>query len=153
MSEQTDKRILDRIKLCKVEQKSYEIWLKRLTPVNFVLVGIGGVISLLAGMTLVTEGTLFTPTQAGWGVLLGTALTELHKRLKCESHQDECHKMKNQFAELQTQYEAIQLETDQKEKSNQLKSLENNLATIRAGRGAMPGRRAIEKAEKQLADN
>ncbi len=92
MSIDLKERIEERIKLCKIEKRSYQIWLKTLTPANFLLVGVGGVLSLLAGLSIVTEAQLVETTTAGWLAVVGAALTGLHNRLKSEPHQAECMK-------------------------------------------------------------
>lgn len=145
-----DQRIRERIQLCKLEKRSYEIWLKTLAPANFLLVGIGGVLSLVAGLSIVTEAALVETTTAGWIAIAGAALTGLHNRLKCEPHQAGCNKLANQFAELQTNYERLELETDEQEKKIQLMSLEQKLAIIRSGRGASPSNRSLSKAKREL---
>ena len=146
-------RITERIRLCKLERRSYEIWLKTLSPANFLLVGIGGILSLVAGLSIVTEAGLIETKIAGWIAVLGAVLTGLHNRLKCEPHQAECKRLANQFAGLQTHYERLELETDQQSKKNQLMSLEQKLAEIRTGRGASPSNSSIRKAEKEIEQN
>ena len=73
--------------------------------------------------------------------------------LKCEPHQAECKKLVNQFAELQTDYERLELETDDRAKKEQLMALEQKLAAIRAGRGASPSNSSIEKAKQEIEQN
>ena len=151
MNTDHDTRIAERIQLCKLEQKSYEIWLKTLSPANFLLVGVGGVLSLVAGLSIITEAeTILKKEVAGWLAVLGAVLTGFHNRLKCEPHQAECRKLVNQFAELQTDYERLQLETDEKEKKIQLMTLEQKLAAIRAGRCVFPSESSIKKAKQEI---
>lgn len=90
---------------------------------------------------------------AGWIAVLGAILTGLHNRLKCEPHQAECKKLANQFAELQTDYERLEMENDKQAKSSQLMTLEQKLAAIRAGRGASPSRSSIDKAIHEIENN
>ena len=153
MDVDNNKRIEKRIQLCKLERRSYEIWLNTLSPANFLLVGIGGVLSLIAGLYIVSEATIIDPRIAGWIAIAGAALTGLHNRLKCEPHQKECKRLANQFAELQTDYERLELETDEQERKIQLMSLEQKLATVRAGRGASPSNRSVNKAKRMLAQS
>lgn len=148
-----NKRIRERLQLCKLERRSYEIWLKTLSPANFLLVGLGGILSLVAGLSIITEAGLIDTKVAGWIAVLGAALTGLHIRLKCEPHQSECKKLVNQFAELQTDYERLELETDEQERKIQLMSIEQKLSAIRAGRGASPSNSSIEKAKRELQQN
>ena len=146
-------RIEERIQLCKRERRSYEIWLKTLSPANFLLDGVGGVLSLVAGLSIITEAGLIETKVAGWIAVLGAVLTGLHNRLKCEPHQAECKKLANQFAELQTDYERLEMENDEQAKSSQLMTLEQKLAAIRAGRGASPSRSSIDKAIQEIENN
>jgi hypothetical protein len=145
-----DTRIAERIALCKVESRAYEIWLKRLTPANVVLAGLGGLLSLIAGLSIITEANLIEPKVAGWIAVLGAALTGLHNRLRCDPHQIECRKLANQFAALQTEYERLQLEAHEQPKSEQLLSLEHKLAEIVAERSAQPSEKAITSARQEL---
>lgn len=152
MSIDDERRIKERIRLCKVQRRAYEIWLKTLTPANFLLVGVGGVLALVAGLSIVAEAQLISTKAAGWIAVAGAGLTGLHAKLKCEPHQTECKKLANQFAELQTEYECLQLIRDDKARNEQLIALEHKLSAIRAGRQALPSRGAIAKAEMGFAD-
>jgi len=147
MSEKDEQRIQERIRLCTVQRQAYEIWLKTLTPANFVLVGLGGVLALVAGLSIVAEAQLVSTKAAGWMAVAGALLTGLHSKLKCDPHQAECKKLANQFAELQTEYEGLQLIRDDDQRNEQLIALEHKLAAIRAGRGALPSAKAITQAE------
>lgn len=153
MDNDIDTRIEKRIRLCKLERRSYEIWLKTLSPANFALVGVGGILSLIAGLAIVTEAGLIESKVAGWLAVLGAVLTGLHNRLKCEPHQTECRNLSNQFAELQTNYEQLELETDEQKKKIALMTLEQKLAAIRAGRGVSPSNSSIEKAKQEINQN
>jgi hypothetical protein len=66
MNAEYNARIAGRIVLCKCERRAYEIWLKTLTPANFLLVGVGSVLSLISGLSMVTEAQLLTLKIAGW---------------------------------------------------------------------------------------
>lgn len=153
MSIDQNTRIEERIHLCKLERRSYEIWLKTLSPANFLLIGVGGVLSLVAGLSIITEAGLVDTKIAGWIAVFGAVLTGLHNRLKCEPHQAECKKLANQFSELQTDYERLELETDDRARKEQLMALELKLAAIRAGRGASPSNSSIEKAKQEIEQN
>jgi hypothetical protein len=153
MNADLDARLAERIALCKQERRSYEIWLSRLTPANFVLLGLGGVLSLIAGLSIVTEAKLIDPKVAGWMALIGAVLSGLHSRLKCDPHQAECRRLAAQFAELQTEYERLELELDEAARREQLLSLEHKLATVRAGRTARPSNVSIERARHEIEIN
>lgn len=58
--ETQDARIAERIVLCKRERRANDIWLEKLTPVNFMLVGVGGVMSLVAGLSIITKAEINT---------------------------------------------------------------------------------------------
>ncbi|MEQ5842987.1 hypothetical protein N0A02_26380 [Paraburkholderia acidicola] len=148
--EAPDTRIAERIILCKRERRAYEIWLRTLTPANFMLVGVGGLLSLVAGLSIVTKAELIPTHIAGWIAVVGALLTGLHNRLKCDPHQKECTKLANQFSELQTEYERLQVEPDMSAKERQLQALEHRLATIRGGRGARASQSSIERAEREI---
>ncbi len=152
MSTDHNTRIEERIRLCKCERRSYEIWLKTLTPVNFLLVGVGGVLSLIAGLSIVTEASLIGPKVAGWIAIFGAVLTGLHNRLKCEPHQVACKKLVNQFSELQTDYERLQLEINEQKCMDELKAVEQKLAVIRAGRGATASTSSVKRAKQEIGE-
>jgi hypothetical protein len=144
-----DTRIAERIVLCKRERRAYEIWLETLTPVNFLLVGVGGVMSLVAGLSIVTKAGV-DPKIAGWVAIVGALLTGLHSRLKCDPHQKECVRLSSQFAELQIEYERLQVDTDVSRRTAQLLALEHRLATIRGTGEARPSRKSIAQAEREI---
>ncbi|MEE8107494.1 MAG: hypothetical protein V3T86_18315 [Planctomycetota bacterium] len=142
-------RIADRVRSCKIERRSYEIWLGSLRPANFLLVGVGGTLSLLAGMSIVTQANLIDANTAGWITVGGALLTGLHNRLRCDPHQAECWKLATQFAELQTDYERLELETQEQPRKEMLMAVEQKLAAVRAGRGAFPSAGARKQAEQE----
>ena len=80
MNTDPNTRTEDRINLCKWERRSYEIWLKTLSPANFLLIGVGGVLSLVAGLSIITEAGLVDTKIAGWVAVFGAVLTGLHNR-------------------------------------------------------------------------
>jgi hypothetical protein len=145
-----DSRITERIAFCRLEHRAYEHWLKTLTPANFLLAGIGGVLSLLAGLSIVTEASLIAPKTAGWIAVLGAVLTGLHNGLRCDPHQAECRRLANQFEGLQTEYERLQLEPDERARREQLLGLEQKLATVVSGRGARPSAASVARATREL---
>jgi hypothetical protein len=85
--------------------------------------------------------------------LIGAVLSGLHSRLKCDPHQAECRRLAAQFAELQTEYERLELELDEAARREQLLSLEHKLATVRAGRTARPSNVSIERARHEIEIN
>lgn len=115
-----------------------------------MLVGVGGVISLVSGLSIVTKAALVSADVAGWGAVLGAALTGLHARLKCDSHQAECKKLICQFGEIQTEYERLQMIGDPQVLQKELLLLEHKLAAIRAGQGAKPSEGCTKRAVKRV---
>ena len=151
MRDLLDDRIANRILECKRERRAYEMWLEWLSPANTMLVGVGGVISLISGLAIVTRAALVPASIAGWGAVLGAALTGLHARLKCDSHQAECRKLASQFGEVQTEYERLQMIEDPQARQKELLLLEHKLASIRAGQGVKPFKGCVKRANKELA--
>jgi hypothetical protein len=150
MTDPLDDRIASRILECKRERCAYEMWLQRLSPANAMLVGLGGVISLVSGLSIVTKAELVSANVAGWGAVLGAALTGLHTRLKCDSHQTECKKLACQFGEIETEYERLQMVDDPRVRQKELLLLEHKLAAIRAGQGAKPSEGCVKRAARQV---
>ncbi|HEX7908310.1 MAG TPA: hypothetical protein VF534_09515 [Paraburkholderia sp.] len=150
MTDLLDDRIANRILECKRERCAYEMWLQRLSPANAMLVGVGGVISLVSGLSIVTKATLVSPEVAGWGAVLGAALTGLHARLKCDAHQAECKKLVGQLGEIQTEYERLQMIGDPLIRQKELLLLEHKLAAIRAGQVAKPSDGCTKRAVKRI---
>ena len=150
MPTEHDTRIAERIALCKLEHHAYEHWLKTLTPANVLLAGVGSVLSLVAGLSIVTDANLVEPKVAGWITVFGALLTGLHNRLRCDPHQAACRRLANQFAEIQTEYERLQLESDDHLKREQLLSLEQKLAAIVARRDARPSASSVARAKREL---
>ena len=148
-----DTRIAERIGFCRLEHRAYEHWLKMLTPANVLLAGIGGVLSLVAGLSIVTDATLIGPKAAGWIAIVGAVLTGLHNGLRCDPHQAECRRLANQFEGLQTEYERLQLEADERARGEQLLGLEQKLATIVGGRGARPSASSVARAKREMEGN
>jgi hypothetical protein len=118
-----------------------------------MLAGIGGVLSLVAGLSIITEAALIQPKLAGWIAVLGAALTGLHNRLRCDPHQQECRKLANQFAQLQIRFERLQLESDDRTRREQLLSLESSLAETMGTRGARPSATSVARARRELQDD
>lgn len=139
MGDLINDRISERILECGTERRAYELWLGCLTPANFALAGVGGVLSLVSGLSIVAHVDALH-NLAGWGAITGAILTGFHSRLRCDAHQTECRKLMGQFAELQTEYQRLQLHEEPKEKQKDLLQLEHKLAAIRAGQTVIPGK-------------
>ena len=57
------------------------------------------------------------------------------------------------LARLQTDYERLELESNDQARKEQLMALELKLAAIRAGRGASPSNSSLEKARQEIEQN
>ena len=103
-------------------------------------------------MAIITEAKLVSVKAAGWIAVAGAAITGLHAKLRFEPHQTKCKKLANQFAELETEYECLDLVHDEDAKNKQLIALEHKLAVVRAGRQVLPSASALAKAEIEIGN-
>lgn len=89
---------------CRMESRAYQLWLDRITPLKWISVGGGTVLSALAGATVLAQPVLFG---SYWSViggvlaLVSSILTGLHTALKCDAHQAECHRLIQLFASME----------------------------------------------------
>src|SRR5882724_4043769 len=103
------KLLRERERQCRVEHLAYGRWLGILTPLRWVTVSGGTVLSALAGATIFSK-TVFVgkqwPIYAGVFALVASVLTGLHTALKCDAHQAECHRLIQLYQSLETGYQA-----------------------------------------------
>lgn len=100
---------------CHVEKSSYETWLGLLTPVRWVTI-IGGIVlsAVAGGVVLLAE---YWPPGESWRVygagcaIVASVLTGIHTSLNCDAHQTECRRLIQLYSGLEGAYEAAPLVT------------------------------------------
>ena len=95
---------------CRIERRALERWMRPLTLFKWVTVGLGTLLSTVAGATVL--GKLFGDRWAligGTCALTASLLTGLHTALKCEAHQAECRRLIQVYASLEAAYQAAQV--------------------------------------------
>ena len=136
----------DKEKKSLVRGEAYSIWLSTLTPVNFVLVIGGALLSLFAGASLLIDQGVLTKEVAGLMALASSSFTLVHNKLNCDQHQAECRKLRSVFRGMAEEYENLQSETDIEMLKSKLDALNNARAQVLKTAGAEPSARSFEKA-------
>src|SRR6266404_2269512 len=96
---------------CRVEHRGYSRWLALLTPLKWLTVAGGTVLSALAGATVFSKPQFLGnnwPVYAGVLALLASILTGLHTALHCDAHQAECRRLIQRYQSLETSFQAAQ---------------------------------------------
>jgi|SRR3954471_24261652 hypothetical protein len=94
---------------CRVEYRAYGRWLALLTPLRWVTVAGGTVLSALAGATIFSRPDFLGeqwPLYAGVFALAASILTGLHTALNCDAHQSECHRLIQLYQSLEGRFQA-----------------------------------------------
>lgn len=101
--------LANRENLCRVEQRVYGKWLGVLTPVRWITVGGGILLSTLAGATVFGRPEILGTKWALWSGVFAfgsAALTSLHTALGCDAHQAECRRLIQVYESLEAGYRA-----------------------------------------------
>ena len=115
--------IKNRIAECRSKAIAYDRWLRILRIPNIFLVGGGSLLAFLGGAAIISNKF---ENIAGYMALTGGALTGLHGWFGCETHQQKCRSISSQYSALKLQYEALELESENKQ--DDLKYLEKQHA-------------------------
>jgi hypothetical protein len=91
---------------CRREAFAYREWLGWLTPLRWISVGGGVVLSAAAGFTILRESLPHGPAISATLAFAASTLTALHVALKCDSHQSECRRLIQAFKSLSVQIAA-----------------------------------------------
>ncbi len=131
---------------CKSLAKAYSIWLKKLTPANWLLVLGAALLSLVAGASLLVNQGVLTKEAAGVLALISAAFTIIHTKLNCDHHQAECKKLKGSYKGLALEYKNLKSISDLEEYRKKLQSLNDKRALIEENADAEPSKASIVKA-------
>ena len=135
-------------KTCEIESTAYRLWLSLLMPANLILVVGAGLLSLLAGASLLVDQQIISKTATGLMALISSAFTLVHTRLKCDEHQAECRKLQSFYRGLAVDYANLETEADPAEFKTRLDSLNNSLAQVQKEISAYPSQRSYAKAKR-----
>jgi hypothetical protein len=105
------KLLSQREQQCRVEHRAYGRWLALLTPLRWLTVAGGTVLSAIAGATVFSRPLFLGeqwPVYAGVFALVASVLTGLHTALNCDAHQAECHRLIQLYQSLETGFQAAQ---------------------------------------------
>ena len=137
-------------KICELEATAYRIWLAQLVPANLILVVGAGLLSLVAGASLLVDQQIIDKTATGIMALMSSAFTLIHTRLGCDEHQAECRKLKSFYQGLAIDYANLETEMNPVELKTRLDSLNNSLAQTKRGSSAQPSTSSYAKARRLL---
>jgi hypothetical protein len=146
---------VQRERQCRIEHRAYDIWLSRLTPLKWLTIGGGTILSALAGATVLGKPEFLGaqwPIFGGVCALASSILTGLHTALKCESHQTECHRLIQLFSSLEASFQAAQaLPTSQLQEK--FKELEPKFEEARMKATASPPAWCRKRAEREITND
>jgi hypothetical protein len=146
MSDDLRSHIAERVKLCDVKSRAYAIWLGRLTPANLLFVLGAALLSLVSGASILQNFHWLTADQAAIAAFVSTAFTLIHTKLKCDSHQDECRRLRAQYDAMKLKFESICHEPDKAIAERRLVELDERLSQIVQTAQAWPSDRAEKRA-------
>lgn len=140
----------NKTKECRMERRSMEIWLRALTPANFFLVGMAGLLSAIAGASILIELGPPFETMAGIFALISSALTVIHNRLRCDPHQAEIRRLKKGYYGLETDYGSLSIKDDAEVISAEIARLDSELGHLHKTTDEVPSRRSIKRAREEV---
>ena len=135
---------------CTIQAEAYSIWLKKLTPANWLLVVGAALLSLIAGASLLVNQDLLPKEVAGALALISAAFTIIHTKLNCDQHQAECKKLKGSYKGLALQYKNLKSVSDPEEYRKKLQSLNEKRALILENADAEPSKASRVKARRRV---
>lgn len=146
----------ERLRTCRENRRSYEIWLSHLAPRNLLTIVAPAVLSVIAGSTILAEpaflGSDRGRTLAGVCALASAVLTAIHKALNCDAHQAECRRIKQAYSSLEVSYERLSFIPNEK-LTEELIKLDSRFEQIRTGAGANPPDWCLTRAKRELSTN
>ena len=145
-----EEEIRKRITECKVESCALKIWLGALGPANVVLVGGGGVLSLLAGASVLVDTGLVETHTAGLMALTSGVFTFIHNRFRCDPHQAECHRLSASLDGFASKYRSLLVSNDEVKQRQKLMELDAQKAAVQEGADASAPSWCIRRAAKQV---
>lgn len=135
---------------CDLNSRALGIWLSALKPANLLFVVGAGLLSLLAGASILIDSQIISKQTAGIMALISAALTLIHNLLGCDPHQAECRRLKSMFDGLRTEYRSLGITTGKAEMQKRITELDTELAGVLRGAAASPARWCVNRAQGEL---
>ncbi len=136
---------------CRIQERSYQIWLKVLTPIRWSSISIGVVLPSLASVSVFSKilGSHWQ-TISAIILLVSGAVSGLHSALKCDAHQTESLRISKRFGLLAESYrELMTLMPD--DLFVQAQVLNKEYKNMRENTAVTPAQWCYEKARKLLS--
>lgn len=136
---------------CRIQERSYQIWLKVLTPIRWSSISIGVVLPSLASVSVFSKilGSHWQ-TISAIILLVSGAVSGLHSALKCDAHQTESLRISKRFGLLAESYrELMMLMPD--DLFVQAQVLNKEYKNMRENAAVTPAQWCYEKARKLLS--
>jgi hypothetical protein len=147
-----DTEISGRVRECDLNSRAFGIWTSTLRPANLFFVVGAGLLSLIAGASILKTNDIISPMQAGIIALISSGLTLTHHLLGCDPHQAECRRLKGAFDGLRIAYSGLHVLTNEAEIRKRIAALDAELATVVKGAAAAPARWCISRAQRELGE-
>lgn len=103
-----DKRLTE----CKIERRSFEIWLSSLRPLNLITYLLPAILSAFAGGAIISDTEIFGDSAtiiAAVAAFASSLLTIIHEKLNCAAHQAECNRIARAYRALEAGYQNLRI--------------------------------------------
>ena len=143
--------VLARMSECAVTSRAFGIWLSTLRFANLLFVVGAGLLSLLAGASILLESHVISRQAAGFMALASAALTVVHNLLGCDHHQAECRRLRSVYEGLRTEYWSLDTMSDEAAARRRLGEIHIELAAVQKGAAASPARWCMDRAQREMS--
>jgi hypothetical protein len=137
---------------CRREAFAYSEWLGWLTPLRWISVAGGVLLSAAAGFSILWKtlphGTGISATLA----FAASTLTALHVALKCDAHQSECRRLIQAFKSLSVQIATCK-ELPSPEQEKKKTEIVTKVAHLVEAATAVPGEWCYRRADRVLTES
>ena len=133
---------------CQALANAYGKTVRALGPANLVLVIGAGLLSLIAGVTILPETAWLDPRTAGILALISSGFTLVHTKLGCDQYQAECRKLISFYRGLAEDYESL-LFAEAEELPRRFSALNEQLSASIKSTTAMPFDWALRSAQSR----
>jgi hypothetical protein len=144
--------IKERQRHCRIEYIALSGWLSFLTPLRWITIAGGTILSALAGATVLSNGAFLGSAfkiYSGIFALTASILTGLHTALHCDTHQAECRRLIQLYESLELAFQAT-LALPPSEIPRRFHELEAALHEAKLKATATPPMRYRRRAEHEV---
>jgi hypothetical protein len=135
---------------CHIEWQALEMWLGFLTPLKWMTVGGGTVLSVVASATVLAKVFGERSGLVGGLCALGAALlTGLHTALNCDAHQAACRRYIQLYKCLESAYQNAQTLAPSTQLAARQDDLQARFESVTSNATAAAPRRYRKRAEEQ----